>query len=302
MNHYESSLLRLTEVNPDIYVMTAENLAPIRNIYKSIGDRFIDTGIAEQCMIGIAAGLASRNRVVICHALAAFLTMRSYEFIRTDLGISRANVNLVGFVPGLLSDGNGPTHQAIEDISLMKTVPNMHIYAPLSIENLSKLLPSILAEAGPSYIRYPKNEYSTNIPESHISPNALTQDVTPEKMLVVSYGYIAENAYSAYSYLKYEQGLSLDYLCMEKIHPLTDYFVNHLNNFERILFVEDHREFGSLYEDVLKLKGLGKISGRLFGLNLGNSWFKPGHLAGVEEASGLNTASIVRKITTINES
>ena len=89
---------------------------------------------------------------------------------------------------------------------------------------------------------------------------------------------------------------------MEKIHPLTDYFVNHLNNFERILFVEDHREFGSLYEDVLKLKGLGKISGRLFGLNLGNSWFKPGHLAGVEEASGLNTASIVRKITTINES
>ena len=97
MNHYESSLLRLTEVNPDIYVMTAENLAPIRNIYKSIGDRFIDTGIAEQCMIGIAAGLASRNRVVICHALAAFLTMRSYEFIRTDLGISRANVNLVDF-------------------------------------------------------------------------------------------------------------------------------------------------------------------------------------------------------------
>ena len=302
MNHYESSLLKLTEINPEIYVMTAENLAPIRNIYKSIGDRFIDTGIAEQCMIGVAAGLASRNRVVVCHALAAFLTMRSYEFIRTDLGISRANVNLVGFVPGLLSDGNGPTHQAIEDISLMKTVPNMHIYAPLNIVNLSKLLPSIIAEVGPSYIRYPKNESSTNIPETNILANALTQAVTPKKILVISYGYIAENAYSAYSHLKDGQGLSLDYLCMEKIYPLADSFVRYLNNFERIIVVEDHREFGSLYEDLLKLKGLGKISGKLFGLNLGNSWFKPGRLADVEEASGLDTASIIRKITTVNES
>ena len=97
-------------------------------------------------MIDMAAGLASRNRVVICHALWHFFM--GYEFIRTDLGISRANVNLVGFVPGLLSDGNGPTHQAIEDIPNENSAQHAYI-CPSIYRELIKLLPSILAEAGP---------------------------------------------------------------------------------------------------------------------------------------------------------
>ena len=158
--------MKLCRDNPDIFVMTAENLAPIRNIYKDLGHRFIDTGIAEQCMIGTAAGLSLRGRIVICHALAAFLTIRSYEFIRTDVGISSCNVNLVGFVPGLLSDGNGPTHQAIEDIALMKKIPNMDIFAPTTLNSLSRLLPSIALSEGPSYIRYPSDKNTIEIPDS----------------------------------------------------------------------------------------------------------------------------------------
>ena len=87
--------------------------APVRSMPQALGERFIDTGITEQCMVGAAAGLALRGRTVVCHALATFLTLRAFEFIRTDVGIGNLPVKLVGFVPGFLSDGNGATHQAI---------------------------------------------------------------------------------------------------------------------------------------------------------------------------------------------
>ena len=112
---YEAQLAQLAAADPAVVVVTAENRAAIRNLPAVLGERFIDVGVAEQTMIGLAAGLALRGRKPIVHALACFLTMRAYEFIRTDVGIGNLPVKLVGGVPGFLSDGNGPTHQAIED-------------------------------------------------------------------------------------------------------------------------------------------------------------------------------------------
>src|SRR6476620_6530455 len=122
-------------------VLTAENRAAIRNLPAKIGDRFIDVGIAEQTMIGMAAGLALRGRIPVCHALATFLTLRAFEFIRTDVGIAKLPVKLVGSVPGFLSEGNGPTHQAIEDIALMRGIPNMQVFCPADERELVQMLP-----------------------------------------------------------------------------------------------------------------------------------------------------------------
>src|SRR6185369_851945 len=97
---------------------------------------------------------ALRGRKPIVHALAAFLTMRAYELIRTDVGIGRLPVKLVGGVPGFLSDANGPTHQAIEDVALMRGIPGMEIVCPTDEEELAAALPAILASPRPAYIRY----------------------------------------------------------------------------------------------------------------------------------------------------
>jgi len=135
-------------------VMTAENRAHIRELPARLGNRFIDVGIAEQTLIGMAAGLALRGRIPVAHALAAFLTMRSFEFIRTDIGIGGLPAKLVGFVPGLLSDGNGPTHQALEDVALMRGIPGMQVFCPADLDDLLIGLPVILADDDPWYIRY----------------------------------------------------------------------------------------------------------------------------------------------------
>src|SRR5215813_10066037 len=127
---YEELLTREALADERFIVMTAENRALVRNIYAHLGNRFIDTGITEQTMIGAAAGLALRGRVPVVHALASFLTMRAFEFIRTDIGIANLPVKLSAYIPGFLSDANGPTHQAIEDIALMRGIPGMQVFSP----------------------------------------------------------------------------------------------------------------------------------------------------------------------------
>ena len=147
-------LLKNTALNDERFiVMTAENRALVKNLPSVLGNRFIDTGITEQTMIGAAAGLALVGRIPVVHALSAFLSMRAFEFIRTDVGIANLPVKLSSFIPGFLSDGNGPTHQALEDISIMRGIPNMQVFAPADEEDLVNMLPKIWDSPHPSYVR-----------------------------------------------------------------------------------------------------------------------------------------------------
>jgi transketolase len=151
---YEEQLKQLVETRDDIVVLTAENRAAMRNITGLLGNRFVDFGIAEQTMIGAAAGLALRGRIPICHALATFLTLRAFEFIRTDVGISGLPVKLVGAIAGFLSEANGPTHQAIEDVSILRGIPNMRVLCPTDAEEQAEALAAMIADPHPAYMRY----------------------------------------------------------------------------------------------------------------------------------------------------
>src|SRR5215471_14054191 len=150
---YEERLAEIAESNPSVVVMTAENRAAIRNLPVTLGPRFIDVGIAEQTLVGAAAGLALQGRVPVAHALASFLTMRAFEFIRTDVGIARLPVKLVGSLPGILSEANGPTHQALEDVALMRVVPGFEVFCPADAEDLRLGLPAVVLSRSPTYVR-----------------------------------------------------------------------------------------------------------------------------------------------------
>ena len=150
---YEAAILELAQADKRILIMTAENRALIRGLEKKLKERFIDTGINEQSLVGISAGLATAGYIPIVHALAPFLTMRAFEFIRTNFGNAKLPVKFMGFIPGVLSDGNGFTHQAVEDIALMKTIPNMEIYTPSCEQDLTSYLPTIISSSHPCYVR-----------------------------------------------------------------------------------------------------------------------------------------------------
>jgi transketolase len=119
-------------------------------------NRFFMEGISEQAVIGLAAGLAMEGYVPFVNTIATFLTRRSLEQIAIDVCLHRLPVRLIGSGGGMVYAPLGPTHTAIEDISLMRAMPGMAIVAPSDAEEMRALMPQILDWAGPVYIRLGK--------------------------------------------------------------------------------------------------------------------------------------------------
>jgi len=295
MTPYERALHALAVADPDILVMTAENRAAIRSLPGLLGDRFLDVGIAEQTMIGMAAGLALRGRKPIVHALAAFLTMRAYEFIRTDIGIGRLPVKLVGGVPGLLSDANGPTHQAIEDIALMRGIPGMKVFCPADDDDLVQSLPAVMADPSPCYIRYPAGPAVVAHPLPG-QPHRIETLAEGDDVAILSFGFLIGEALDARARLLAE-GITARVLNVRMPKPLDEAAVLAAALETRLLVtVEDHLQSGGLYAIVCELLVRAGVRAEVLPIALAERWFKPALLPQLLAREGFSGAQIARRI------
>jgi transketolase len=296
---YEETLKQLALADERIVVMTAENRAPVRSLPAALGGRFIDTGITEQCMIGAAAGLALRGRIVVAHALATFLTLRAYEFIRTDVGIAGLPVKLVGFVPGFLSDGNGPTHQAIEDVAILRVIPPLNIFCPVDHEELVAGLPHIVRDPAPWYVRYNTRKAVVE----HSAPFALGTAETlshGKDVAILTYGMLFQEAWEAKGILE-ARGVSVRIVNLRTLKPLDEAAVlAALRATALTVTIEDHFLTGGLFSIVSELCVRNRIAPRVLPMALDRRWFKPGRLNEVLEHEGFTgpqlAAGILRKL------
>jgi transketolase len=295
MKTYEEILLECATRDERIIVMTAENRAAIRNLPPKLGERFIDVGIAEQTMIGAAAGLALRGRVPILHALATFLTLRAFEFVRTDVGIAHLPVKLVGGVPGFLSDGNGPTHQAIEDVSLMRGIPNMQVFAPADMDDLTATLPEILSSPEPCYIRYPAATPTAIERTTHAIGRAEIVAHSND-VQILTYGFLVRQAIQARDILR-KQGIDAGVIDVRWLKPF---------DVERVLplvlestlsvTLEDHFRTGGLFSILSEELALRGLAADILPIALEERWFKPALLADVLEHEGFTGEKIAERI------
>jgi transketolase len=123
------------EQDQSLFFVTADFGSPkLDALREQFKDRFINVGIAEQNLINISTGLALEGFTVYAYAIAPFLTMRAYEQIRVNLSLhaqlKEINVNLIGVGAGLSYDVSGPTHHCLEDITIMRSLPNMTLFSP----------------------------------------------------------------------------------------------------------------------------------------------------------------------------
>ena len=125
----------------------------LEDFKREMPDRFFMEGIAEQNMVGMAAGMALSGKIVYCHTIATFLTRRAFEQVAIDVGLHSANVRLIGAGGGAVYAPLGPTHLATDDIALMRTIPGMTILAPCDAVEMEELMPQTVDYAGPMYIR-----------------------------------------------------------------------------------------------------------------------------------------------------
>ncbi len=292
---YEDLLKEMAMADERYVVMTAENRALVRNLPPLLKERFIDTGITEQCMIGAAAGLALRGRIPVVHALASFLTMRAFEFIRTDVGIARLPVKLSSFIPGFLSDGNGPTHQAIEDVSLMRGIPGMQVFAPADEQDLVLALPAIWGSPSPSYVRINTRKCDfQHSADFEIGKAEVISKGTDVTLLV--YGMLFEETLKAKLILE-KEGLSVGLINMRSLKPVDEKVLCEAAAGSQLLVtIEDHFLTGGLLSILAETFLRHRLTAHVLPLALNEKWFKPALLSEVLDHEGFTGVKIAGKV------
>ncbi|MBL7797771.1 MAG: hypothetical protein JNJ90_14845 [Saprospiraceae bacterium] len=292
--NYQELIKQTALADERIVVMTAENRAVVRELPPVLGPRFIDVGIAEQTMIGAAAGLALRGRIPICHALAPFLIYRAYEFVRTDVGIAHLPVKLSSWIAGFLSDGNGPTHQAIEDVALMRGIPGMTVFCPADEADMLAMLPAVWASPDPAYVRLIIRKTDFQHAPFQIGKAEVVSKGADVTLLV--YGYLFEEARQAAKLLE-NKGLSVGLVNMRSLKPVDEQAIlDAASGSKRLVTIEDHLLTGGLYSIVAETLLRHRQTADVLPLALREKWFKPGRLPEVLEYEGFTPEKIARAI------
>jgi transketolase len=291
---YEDVLYQLTQHHPEVVVMTAENRAAIRGLPEKLGPRFVDVGICEQTLVGAAAGLALRGRIPVVHALASYLTMRAFEFIRTDVGLARLPVKLVGGVPGFLSEANGPTHQAIEDVALMRSIPGMEIFCPADEDELLQGLPLALASPAPVYIRFnalaPGFRHHVPVTWGRAETLGSGSDVA-----LLTYGLMAREGAAALEEFA-RRGISGRLVNLRTLAPLDRRAILRAGRETKLVVtLEDHLLSGGLCSITSELWAQEGLATQLLPVAL-RSWFTPAMLPDVLRHEGFTGVQIAEHI------
>ena len=297
---YQSILKSIALADERLMVLTAENRALIRDLPAELGERFVDVGIAEQTMIGMAAGLALRGRIPVCHALAPFLLFRAYEFIRNNVAMPSLPVKLSGYIPGFLSDANGPTHQALEDISLMRGLPHMEVYCPADEEDLELMLPHILTNHKPAYIRI--NTKPAFFTHSDYEPGKAEVISIGKDVNIIVAGFLFTEAMKACRLLESE-GISVGIINARSVKPLDEQAVlDVVSTKSFIITIEDHFRTGGLFSAVSEVLARHGQRARIIPFAMNDQWFKPALLQDVLVYEGFTAEALYHKIyNTINQ-
>lgn len=295
MSNYPEIIKKFAVENENVIVFTAENRAVVRELPPIIEDRFIDVGITEQNMIAMAAGMALRGRIPICHALTNFLLFRAYEFIRNDVGIPHLPVKLSGWIPGFLSDGNGPTHQSLEDVGLMSLIPGMQVFCPSDNDDMCLMLETIWNSPHPSYIRVnprpAKIEHKQKFEIGKAEILASGKDIT-----LLVYGFLLEEALIAKDILE-KSGKSVGLVNMRSLKPIDEACIlNLVDTTGKIVTIEDHFISGGLYSKVCEILARNQKTIPLQSISMNEQWFKPGLLSEVIEYEGFTGAKLADRV------
>jgi transketolase len=166
---YGQALVKLGQANPDVVALSADvsNSDHSYMFEQAFPERFFNVGIAEQSLVDVAVGLAYAGKIPFANTFAFLFATRALEMVRTHLCYGEANVKLMAAYAGLSDSFDGPTHHAITDIAIMRSLPNMTVVVPGDPVAVAKLLPQVAEWPGPVYFRLNRNEVPVLFDESY---------------------------------------------------------------------------------------------------------------------------------------
>ena len=241
------------------------------NFKKKFPNRFLMEGVAEQAIIGMAAGLAMQKFRPYVNTIATFITRRAFEQVVIDLCLHNLPVTLIGNGGGMVYAPLGPTHQAIEDISIMRTLPNLTILAPCDANDMKSLVLQTPKVKGPIYIRIARGgeDIITSKKKSKIGKGLILKKQTKFNFLTT--GITAQIALSASNIIKKKYGINVGVIHFSTIKPLDKVLLKKVVlNSKKIMSVEENVLEGGFGSSILEFSSKLRIKKNnidIFGLN-----------------------------------
>ena len=263
---YGKFITKLGSKNKNIILLEGDlaDSTQSEHFQKAFPDRYFQIGIAEQNMVGIAAGLALEGKIPVVNSFAAFIAMRACEQVRTDVAYPNLNVKFVVSHAGLSAGSAGPTHHTIEDISIMRAIPNMTVLVPGDTKEVEQVIEAAVKIDGPVYIRNSAIDNKNNIYSDHLFKIGKATEIrNGEDATIITTGTLMYQGVIAADELKKDYGINVRLLQMASIKPIDEAsIIKASNETGLIITVEEHNIIGGLgsaVSEVVSEKGNAKL-------------------------------------------
>lgn len=246
---FGKKLVELGSKNPNVVVLDADLSASTQTKFfaKAYPDRFFDVGIAEQDLITTAAGLALTGKIPFVAAFAVFITGRAYDQIRMSVCYQKANVKIIGTHGGITVGEDGATHQALEDVSLMRGLPGMTVIVPADCRECEQALDYAVEHKGPVYVRIARNNLPDIYSEDYkFDPNKAVVLKEGTDVTMISNGDVLAEVIKASEILK-EKNINAEIISLPVVKPLdSETIINSVKKTKRAVTIENHSVYGGI--------------------------------------------------------
>lgn len=295
---YLDTLYDLASKDKNVYALISDNGAIVYDRYrKDLGSQYLNLGISEANMLGMAAGMASCGKIPFAYTIGAFLAYRAFEFIRNDICLQNQNVKIVGTGAGEVYSALGPTHHSTEDLGGLRALPNLTILCPASPLEVKKATVAAYEYEGPVYLRLGTNKE----PEIYDSDYSfeIGKGVTirdGNDITLIGTGSILKDILDAAELLQ-SDGIHARVINIHTIKPIDrEIIVKAIAETGKLVTIEDHNIIGGLGSAVAEVVaefGTG-IKFRRFGLHGFSKGY--GNYDQVKDMNGIGVAQIAGEI------
>ncbi|GAA3844855.1 MULTISPECIES: transketolase family protein [Amycolatopsis] len=260
-------------------------------------DRFFQMGMAEQLLLGAAAGMAEVGLVPFASTYSVFAARRAYDFLCLDIAEPNLNVNVVGGLPGLTT-GYGPSHQATEDIAIFRGMPNLTIVDPCDSVDIEQAVPQLAACEGPTYLRLLRGKVPTVLDEYDYSFELGKAAVLRggNDVVFVSSGLMTMRALQAAEKLAAHK-VDVAVVHTPTIKPFdSETVLREIAGDRLAVTLENHTVVGGLFETVASAAVRAGVSGRIVPVALPDEFLAAGALPTLHDRYGLATDRVVERV------
>ena len=255
---YGKALVKLGQINDNVVVLDADlsKSTKTHDFYKSFPDRFFNMGIAEQNLIGAACGLSTAGKIPFASTFAMFATGRAFEIIRNSVCYPKLNVKICATHAGLTVGEDGASHESVEDIAIMRAIPNMTVLVPADGVETEKIIFEIAKYNGPVYVRLGRSSVPVLFDEDYkfeIGKGTVLRE--GKDVSIIACGIMVNEALLAQEKLQ-EEGISARVINMSSIKPIDkDLILESAKETNAIVTVEEHSIIGGLGSAVSEVVG-----------------------------------------------